>query len=129
MSIAILALVMGGLIQGYIQTNRRAEWSYMSLAAQSSASQAVEQALAAKWFARGATIDELPSYQFYTRTNSLVIPTTDQPVIVTNYVQVTNVSPILSVPLRQIRADCAWQFPRTGIWYSNTVITCRAPTS
>lgn len=125
MSIAILALVMGGVIQGYIQTNRQAEWSYMSLAAQSSASQTVEQAMAAKWFVRGTNITELTPPQQYTRTNSMVVPTTGQAIIVTNYVWVTVA--LTNPQLRQIRADCAWQFPRTGIWYSNTVITCRAP--
>ena len=38
MSIAILALVMGGMLCGYMQTNQRAEWSSLSLAAQSFAS-------------------------------------------------------------------------------------------
>ena len=129
MAIAILALATSGVILGYIQTTRRAEWSYMSLAAQSSASQAVEQALAAKWFSRGTNSDELQPYQYYTRTNSMVVPTTDTPITVTNYVEVKNVSPTPSIPLRQIRANCVWQFPITGIWYTNTVITCRAPTS
>ena len=48
-SIAILAMVMAGVIYGYAQANRFAEWSSMSLAAQSYALQGLEQVRAAKW--------------------------------------------------------------------------------
>ena len=48
-SIVLLAMVMAGVIYGYAQTNRIAEWSSMSLAAQSYALQGLEQVRSAKW--------------------------------------------------------------------------------
>jgi len=123
MSIAILAVVMGGMLCSYIQTDRRAEWSAMSLAAQSFASQWAEQT-------RAATDNELQALgNNYTRTNSIFIPGTGQSVIVTNYVNIISVRP--NPQVRQIRVDCVWQFPITAIWtnnaavFSNTVITWR----
>jgi len=119
MAIAILALVMAGMIYGYVQSNYRAEWSSMSLAAQSLASKAVEQARAAKWDVHlssaqtgSGTSDELPPTN-YIQTNVLVVPGTGQPLVVTNYVSVSNV--VLHPPVRQLRADCVWELPSTGI--------------
>jgi len=48
-SLLIFSLVSGGLMSGYAQINRMAEWSSMSLAAQAFAAQGVEQARAAAW--------------------------------------------------------------------------------
>jgi prepilin-type N-terminal cleavage/methylation domain-containing protein len=121
MSIAILALVMGGMLCGYMQTNQRAEWSSLSLAAQSFASQWAEQT-------RAATDNELQSGH-YTRTSSMFIPGTAWSVVVTNYVSITNVC--ANPQVWQIRVDCVWQFPLTAVWtnnsatFSNTVVTWR----
>jgi len=71
MAIAILAMVMAGMIYGYVQTNYRAEWSSMSLAAQSSAVEAVEQARAAQWDVHVTATDQLQPYQLYYRTNTM----------------------------------------------------------
>jgi prepilin-type N-terminal cleavage/methylation domain-containing protein len=120
-SIAILALVMGGMLCGYMQTNQRAEWSSLSLSAQSFASQWAEQT-------RAATDNELHSGQ-YTRTSSMFIPGTAWPVVVTNYVSIINVC--ANPQVWQIRVDCVWQFPLTAVWtnnsatFSNTVVTWR----
>lgn len=120
-SIAILALVMGGMLCGYMQTNQRAEWSSLSLSAQSFASQWAEQT-------RAATDNELHSGQ-YTRTSSMFIPGTAGSVVVTNYVSITNV--FANPQVWQIRVDCVWQFPLTAVWtnnsatFSNTVVTWR----
>ena len=46
---AIIALVFGGILAGYIQTSRRAEWTGLSLAAQGLAIQQLEQARSAVW--------------------------------------------------------------------------------
>jgi type II secretory pathway pseudopilin PulG len=48
-AIVILVLVMSGMLSGYVQINRTALWSSMSLAAQSVASQGAEQARCSKW--------------------------------------------------------------------------------
>jgi type II secretory pathway pseudopilin PulG len=123
MSIAILALAMSGLIYGYVQTNYRAQWSSMSLAAQSFATQAVEQIRAAQWDYNGTGNQFAPTS--YSTTNTLLIPGTGQS---TNAVTTVNVTNVLTNPwLSQIRADCVWYFPGKTNQFTNTVITWRAP--
>jgi prepilin-type N-terminal cleavage/methylation domain-containing protein len=132
-SIAVLAIVMAGMIYGYVQTNQRAEWSSMSLAAQSLASSGVAQAIAAKWDTRSSisgtgygTGDELPPTN-YIHTNSMFIPGSSDLVWVTNEISITSVTNNIpnGVPVRQIRADCIWQFKYTGKWFTNTALTWR----
>ena len=130
LSIATLALVMAGMIYGYVQSNYRAEWTAMSLAAQSLASKAVEQARAAKWDIHSGTpgtgpgtSDELPAPMSYFKTNSMVIPATGQTTDVVTTVVITSIS--TNPPARQIRADCTWYFPLNGKPFTNTVITWR----
>lgn len=131
MSIIIMALVMAGMIWGYIQTNQNATWSSMSLAAQSLAAEAVEQARAAQWDTHVTAVDQLPvpvspGYTNYYRTNAMLIPSTG---IATNVVttvtltQRNNNNP----PLREIKAQCVWNFPFNGNPFTNTAIICRAP--
>ncbi|HVU08702.1 MAG TPA: prepilin-type N-terminal cleavage/methylation domain-containing protein [Verrucomicrobiae bacterium] len=124
-AIAVLALVMAGMIYGYVQTNRQAEWSSLSLSGQSLASQNLEQARAAQWDVHTTNTDELGP-QVYTRTNSMIInPSTGK---TTNVITTVTISSVFAnPPLRQIRADCVWKFPRTGQSFTNTVITYRAP--
>jgi Tfp pilus assembly protein PilV len=146
-SFLIFGMVVSGLIYGYIQSNRMAEWSSMSLAAQSYAQQGAEMARAADWRPRdyppatgAGTMDELPATTngLPARTNSDFmdipikgVPTnTDFPYWMTNYVYVTTIS--ANPALRQIRSDAQWEFARaeTGtnrIFYTNTVILLRAP--
>ena len=130
MSIAILALVMAGMVLGYVQTNHRAEWSSMSLDAQSFASEAIEQVRAAQWSLNGGTatnqLQLLPLS--YTRTNTLVIPSTGK---LTNVLTTVTISSALyandNPPLRQFTAQCIWYFPGKTNRFINTVITWRAP--
>ncbi len=127
-AIAILALVLAGMMYGYVQTNYRSEWSSLSLEAQSLAVQSVEQARAAKWDIyssdAAANPDEL-GVTNYTQvfTNAMLVPATGKAITVTNHVWITQASTI--PPVRQIRADCWWQFPRAGTWFSNSVVTLR----
>jgi prepilin-type N-terminal cleavage/methylation domain-containing protein len=142
MAVVLLSLVLSGLMYGYVQANRMAEFSSMWLAAQSYASQGAEQARAADWRPREKsavtgpnTWDELPPTNtpiIGCGTNFILdIPikgdpsTNDFAFFVTNYVYVTD---ILTNPyLRQIRSDAVWRFPLTGQVYTNTVILQRAP--
>ncbi len=137
-SIIILAAVMGGIIMGYVQANRKAEFSSMSLAAQSTALQGIEQAIAARWDSQNTTdtniayghADELGVTTNWiptgTNYNVLDIPVSGAAIPVTNYVTITWVSSTRPY-LRQIRSDAVWTFPFTGTTYTNTVITLRAP--
>jgi type II secretory pathway pseudopilin PulG len=140
-SIVILALVMGGVINGYVQANRIAEWSSMSLAAQSLAQQGMEQARCAQWnsqqypYTSGpGTGDELPVTNVvggtwstnYSGTNyAMDVPATGTPFYGTNYITLTTVS--TAPPLRMIRSDFVWTFPNTQKIFTNTMITYRAP--
>ncbi|HUZ07265.1 MAG TPA: hypothetical protein VMV89_07230 [Candidatus Paceibacterota bacterium] len=140
-SVVVLALVIAGVLDGYVQANRIAEWSSMSLAAQSLAQQGMEQARAAQW----------NSQTFPTPTNSgpgdelfvsnyvgavwstnksgadyaLDVPATGAPFYATDYLTLTTVQK--TPPLRMIRSDCVWTFPRTGQVFTNTVVSYRAP--
>jgi prepilin-type N-terminal cleavage/methylation domain-containing protein len=134
-AIVILALLMGGMAYAYLQANRMAEWSAMSLAAQSYAAQGLEQVRAAQWNfeqwpptnSGPGTGDELKPPQTITQTNDpLDIPTTGQPINATNIITITDIS-FNNCPLRQVRSDCIWTFPQTGRLYTNTMITYRAP--
>jgi type II secretory pathway pseudopilin PulG len=127
MSIAILALVMAGMIYGYVQTNNRAIWSSMSLVAQSLVVASVEQARAAKWnvyTSSGGSDDELPPGT-YTNifTNAVLVPSTGATMTVTNILQITTVTTL--PPVRQIYAHCWWKFPPNGQWFTNSVIMLR----
>lgn len=141
-SFLVFAMATSGLIYGYVTVNRMAEWSSMSLAAESSASQGAERARAAAWRPRDyppatgpGTMDELPPSAnggpVFTNVGFLDIPSKGAPsstnfdMWVTNYVWVTEVSE--NPYLRQIRSDAAWRFPLTGKTYTNTIILLRGP--
>lgn len=143
-SFFIFGLVVSGLIYGYVQVNYMAEWSSMSLAAQSYASEGLEQAKSAQWdYVRWpntnygpGTGDELgfPPWIGYTNlppvTDTLDVPTSGAPILITNYVTITNILSYLNPsnpPMRQIRSDCVWTFPLSGRLCTNTAVGYRAP--
>ena len=137
MAIVILVTIMSGIMMGYVQANRMAEFSSMSLAAQSTASQGLEQALAARWDSQagGTNIgygqpDELGTVTNYLiGTNVLDVPVSGAAIPVTNLLTISSVGSTPSFPpkLRQIRSDAIWTFPLTGVTYTNIVVTLRAP--
>ena len=123
-AIGIMALLLQGLIFGYVASARRAEWTAHSLAAQSLASQGAEQARAAKWDPQAwPIVDELPPTNLVV-VETLVLPVTGKPEYATNFVRITTVSS--DPPVRQIRTDCVWRFVDRGL-YTNTTVMLRAP--
>ncbi len=127
MSIVILALVMSGLIYGYVQANWSATWNSMSLAAQSYAIEGAEQARGADWRPRDyPPLDELTNGTIRINTNCVI----DLPGSATSRLYGTNIVKITGVsdnpPLKQIRSDCIWTFPRDKIVCTNTVILLRS---
>ena len=133
MSIAILAMVMGGIIYGYQQANQFAEASSMSLAAQSYALQGLEVARGAKWdLSANPKIDDMPVSSTTGMTNfilhdNLDVPVSGAPIPITNYVTITTVTNALSsASLRMVRSDCIWYFAHTRKTFTNTVIGYRA---
>lgn len=123
-SVAILALCLAGIVYGYVLQARRAEWSAYSLAAQSLASQVIEQARSAQWDPQAwPIIDELPPTNYAT-VEQLDMLRSGLPVSATNFVTITDVS--TNPPLRQISVDCTWMFLDRGP-FTNTMISLRAP--
>ena len=142
----IFGLVTSGMIYGYVEANRVAEWSSQSLAAMSYASQGMEQMKSAQWNAEeyptsGQGIADALSpfmtnqpdgtFGFWTnQIDTLDIPTTGAPIYVTNYIYVTQVSgnPVSAGPqLRRIVSKVVWTFRLTGRLFTNTMVTLRAP--
>jgi len=124
----IFGLVTAGMIYGYTEANRMAEWSAMSLGAQSYALQGLEQARAAQWDTQkwpASLGDWLPAPTNYSQVDTNDIPQSGAPLLVTNYISVTWVT--TNPPLRQIRSDVVWAFRLTGQPFTNTVISLRAP--
>lgn len=132
----IFGLVSAGLLYGYVQENRVAEWSSMSLGAQSYASQGIEQCLAAKWDteANGEVLaDYLPPISYTSPTNLVLVDTNDvpqsgAPLMLTNYLSVAWIDSLTNGPyLREIKSQVVWQFPLTSKYFTNTIVTLRAP--
>ncbi len=125
-SIVLLAMVMVGVIYGFVQTNRIAEWSSMSLAAQSYALQGLEQVRSAKWdLWANPIIDVMPAPTNFTQSDTMDIPVSGAPYYVTNYIKLIQIS--TSPQVREVWSQCVWTFPLTGQLFTNTVITYRAP--
>ena len=130
--IAIVALIFGGIITGYVQTGYRAEWSGYSLAAQALAIQQLEQARAAKW----DTLDQ-PVADEITNILRVTWATLDLPISGTNAVWATNyctvsgitISTNPAVSVYMVKVDTVWPFLRKGIsyYFTNTVAGYYAP--
>lgn len=123
---AIAAMMFGGIVYGYIQSGRNAEWSAYSFAAQSMAMQRLEQTRACKWDPESTpSVDELISSNFPT-----VVSILDVPMSGSNYIYATNfttISTISTAPqLRMIKVESVWGFIN-GRLYTNSIATCRAP--
>lgn len=123
-SIAILALVAGGMIYGFANATKVAEWNAYSLAGQSLAFQGIELARAAKWDPKAwPPVDEWGITNFVEVT-ILDVPIKQTPVYATNYVSVSWVS--TNPPLRRLEAVCVWRMPGRGL-FTNYATTLRAP--
>ena len=121
----LLGIVVSGVVAGYMQTEKQAEWSAYSLAAQSLAMQSIEQARAAKWdpYAYPA-VNEITNLARLT-TNVLDIPISGTNIAyATNRVGIRLVSTV--PPLMEISVTNTWSFMNRGV-FTNTVLTYRAP--
>ena len=125
-SMAVVGLMMAGLVSGFMQTHRTAEWSAYNLAAQSLALQPIEQARAAKWDQyANPKVDFLVQSNFPRTTNVLDVPITG-----TNIVYATNEVGIRFIgttpPLKEISVVTTWGFMNRGV-FTNRAVTYRAP--
>ena len=125
----IFGLVTAGMIYGYVEANRIAEWSSQSLAAMSYASQGMEQLRSAQWeaeeFSSNSGQDVLGTYYQTSQVDTLDIPTSGAPINVTNYMTSTQVS--TNPPLKLLVSQVVWSFRLTGQLFTNTMVTLRAP--
>jgi len=126
LSLGIGAMVFGGVLLGYVQSAKRAEWSAYHLAAQASASQRLESARAAKWDTQSAPpMDMLVSSNFPPTVEILDVPQSGTNVTyTTNFVVITDVT--VNPPLKMIRVESIWAFRSRGL-FTNTTATYRAP--
>ncbi len=128
LSVAIMALVFGGLISAYVQGAKRAEWSGYSLAAQALAVQQMEQFRAATWDTQAVPpVDQATNLPSMTYTN-LDVPISGTNVVpVTNYMTVTKwqMSTNPTTYLKMIAVSTVW--PWNGTLFTNTLVTYRAP--
>jgi type II secretory pathway pseudopilin PulG len=125
-SLAIAATVIAGIVTGYINCVYRAEWLACSAAAQSQASQRLEQVRAARWDTMASPpLDEVASNQFPVLIQSLDLPRSgDKVILATNRTFITVISE--DPPVRLIRVECIWKFPSRGV-YTNSLVSYRCP--
>jgi prepilin-type N-terminal cleavage/methylation domain-containing protein len=125
-SVAIAALVMAGMFQGYTLASYQSQYSSFQLAANAMAMQKVESIYGSYWKATGVTMTDLfnPSIS-QTQTNALCLPTSETNLIyATNYATVTQISS--NPPYALITVNCVWNFLGNGL-HTNTVCVIRAP--
>ena len=145
-ALLIVVMVFGAIINGYISTSIRCQWTGYSLAAQSMGIQAIEEARSAKWDIGVNEITNLAMSGFsynsttltatgYT-TNILDVPMkASNPILATNFISIRmfneNNSSTLPIQLQMIRVDTVWPFVGWSkfslTYYTNTVCTLIAP--
>ena len=124
-AMGVLGIMVVGIVTGFVQSQRAAEWSAYTFAAQTLALQPIEQSRAARWDPyAGVPIDEVTNLPAIT-TNIL-----DIPVAGTNIVYATNRTWVRTIstvpPLKEIYVECTWRFLNRGV-FTNSVLTYRAP--
>ena len=125
LSILILTVALSAILGLYVQSGTRAEWSAYSLSAQMMAVGGLERCRAAKYDPRGSPpTDNLVSSNFPSYFDVLDVGTVNGALTYgTNTTTITTIQ--TNPPIKMIRVDCSWTFPRRGN-YTNTVVTYRA---
>ena len=149
MALAIVGLVFAGILNAYIQTGLRLEWTGYSLAAQSLAVESIEQARSSLWDpAENPPVNEITnltlngmtsatntSGQQYWQgwsTNILDIPyVSGNYVVATNIVTITmkNVSTYTNVQVEVVQVQTIWPFfiRAQHLFFTNTISTIISP--
>jgi prepilin-type N-terminal cleavage/methylation domain-containing protein len=125
-AIAIAALVMAGMFQGYTMASRRAQFSSYSLAANAMAMQQMESIVAATWVISGTAKTNIFSPSLTnTQVNALCLPSSGTNLVyATNYASVVQIS--TNPPYAMVQVSCVWDFMGLGV-FTNTVSVLRAP--
>ena len=128
-SAAIASTVVGAIIYGYVMASTRAEWSALSLAAESLAVQGMEQMRACKYDPKAATpVDQLIAANFPMQTNIMDLPISGTNVVWgTNFFTITTSASMPNV--KCLRVDCVWLWHMRGVLFTNTMVSYRGPDS
>lgn len=124
-SLVIVGISLGGILTVYIKSAVGSDWSAHSVSAQMTALSGLEQCRAAKYDPRGTPpTDLLVSSNFPPKVYVLDVGTSVGP---TTYSTNTTTIALISInpPLKMVRVDCTWFYPRKGL-FTNTVVTYRA---
>lgn len=139
-SIVIAGMVFGGILTGYIQSAKRAEWSGYSLAAQAYGIQQLEQARSATWdISSTPNVNQLTNltmigwafsgnaWKGYTWTNIDIPYSGSNYVRATNFVTVSNVTISVTPPVsvQSVRVDTVWSYQNKNV--TNTMVNYYAP--
>jgi prepilin-type N-terminal cleavage/methylation domain-containing protein len=125
-ALAIAALMMAGMFQGYTLASRRAQFSAFQLAANAMAMQQMESIVAATWVISGTSKTNIfsPS-RTNTQVNALCVPSSGTNLVyATNYATVQQIS--TNPPYVMVQVNCVWNFMGMGV-FTNTVSVLRAP--
>ena len=141
----IVGLVFGGIINCYIQSGLRVQWTGYSLAAQNLAMEVLEQAKAASWDPTKSKNEVMAMNLMGTNYNSGTGTYTgystailDVPYAGTNFTLATNFVTVqlitgvggqTNVAVQFVRVDTVWPFSMrsTNVFFTNTVATIMSP--
>jgi hypothetical protein len=127
--LVILVLVYGTTISAYIVTDRRAEWSGYSLAAQGLSIRQLEEARAAKWDTQGSVpVDYSTNVPTTTWTNLDIPYQGTNRIYATNFTTISTINVSTNGALIQVhmyRVDTVWLW-RNKL-FTNSIATYRGP--
>jgi prepilin-type N-terminal cleavage/methylation domain-containing protein len=125
-AMAIAALVMAGMFEGYALASRRAQFTAYSLAANATAMKQMERIIASQWVISGETVTNIFNPALRTvQTNALCMPSNGTNLVyATNFATVTQLS--TNPPYLMVRVDCVWNFMGMGV-FTNTLAVLRGP--
>jgi len=139
-SVMVVSMVFAGILTGYIQSARRAEWSGYSLAAQAYSIQQLEQARAAVWDISSETnvnqITQLNliawsysanAWRGYSWTNIDIPYAGTNFMRATNYVTVSNITVSVTPPVSIHSVDVATVWNFKGRLFTNKMVNYYAP--
>jgi prepilin-type N-terminal cleavage/methylation domain-containing protein len=125
-ALAIGALLLAGMFQGYILASRRAQFASFSLAASAMAAKQMENIVAASWVVSGTSVTNIFNPALVaTQVNALCVPNSQTNLVYgTNYATLTQLS--TNPPYLMVTVSCVWNFMGLGT-FTNTVGVMRAP--
>lgn len=134
-SVAIMSMVFAGILLGYIQSARRAEWSGYSLASQAYGIQQLEQARAAVWdISSGTVVNQITNlnlinwaytanaWRGYSWTNIDIPYSGTNFMRATNFVAVTSITLSITPPvsIQSVDVSTVWNFK--GTLFTNRMV-------